>query len=246
MPIKEEYNFSQDPLLSRIWNKGNAADLLTNGRTAHRGFKLPIPLLETSTSSMRIPSPESEKIKKASPIIIDEASMPSGNALRKICVLKANRNSTVGLVAIGNGTISDGEEHGNDFIEIPQQMHSSGNIVQDIFGHSLIVDTNEEIKVLNNNVLDLSQGESTLYTSVDSIAYDNIESEAHYPVEFLNSQTPSGIPPHFVVAKFKIDRLMFPCPRHWRLICRRDITSQVYSKRTECNGDRANIDNTDH
>ena len=35
------------------------------------------------------------------------------------------------LIAIGNGTISDGEEQGNDLIEIPQQMQSSGNIVQE-------------------------------------------------------------------------------------------------------------------
>ena len=121
------------------------------------------------------------------------------------------------LIAIGNGTISDGEEQGNDLIEIPQQMQSSGNIVQDIFGNSLIVDTNENIEAvsgkiiltpknndalkLNNNVLDLIQGESTLYTSVDSIAHDNIESEANYPEEFLNSQTPSGMPPHVLKLK---------------------------------------------
>ncbi|XP_076047239.1 ATP-dependent DNA helicase Pif1-like [Oratosquilla oratoria] len=273
------YLNSQNKCVLTYATTGIAADLLTNGRTAHSGFKLPIPLLETSTSSMRIPSPESEKIKKASLIIIDEASMLSGNALRVISnLLKEIMNSQrpfggkvflLGgdfrqtapviprasdaaiiessikqsnlwrfvtkmsltenmriegqqefnrwLIAIGNGTISDGEEHGNDSIEIPQQMHSSGNIVQDIFGNSLIVDTNEEIEAvsgkiiltpknndalqLNNNVLDLIQGESTFYTSVDSIAYDNIESEANYPVEFLNSQTPSGMPPHVLKLK---------------------------------------------
>ena len=184
---------------------GIAADLLINGRTVHSGFKLPIPLLETSTSSMRIPSPESEKIKRASLIIIDEASMLSGNALRvinnllkeimnsqrpfgrKVLLLGGDFRQTAPviprasdtviiessikqsnlwrfvtelsltenmriegqqefnrwLIAIGNGTISDGEEHGNDLIEIPQQMHSLGNIVQDIFRNSLIVDINE-------------------------------------------------------------------------------------------------------
>ncbi|XP_076043646.1 ATP-dependent DNA helicase PIF1-like [Oratosquilla oratoria] len=258
---------------------GIAADLLTNGRTAHSGFKFPIPLLETSTSSMRIPSPESEKIEKASLIIIGEASVLSGNALRvinnllkeimnsqrpfggKVFLLGGDFRQTAPviprasdaaiiessikqsnlwrfvtklsltenmriegqqefnrwLIAIGNGTISDGEEHGNDLIEIPQQMHSSGNIVQDIFCISLIVDTNEEIEAvigkiiltpknnyvlqLNNNVLDLIQGKSIFYTSVDSIAYDNIESEANYHVEFLNSQTPSGMPPHVLKLK---------------------------------------------
>ena len=69
--------------------------------------------------------------------------------------------------------------------------------MQDILGNSLTADTNEEIEAvsgkiiltpknkdalqLNNIVLDLIQGENTFYTSVDSIAYDNIEKEVNYP-----------------------------------------------------------------
>ncbi|XP_076029786.1 ATP-dependent DNA helicase PIF1-like [Oratosquilla oratoria] len=119
------------------------------------------------------------------------------------------------LIAIGNGTISDGEEHGNDLIEIPQQMHSSGNKTSSairlllilmkksklLVGKSFLLQKNHDALQLNNNVLDLIQEESTFYTSVDSIAYNNIESEANHPVKFLNSQTPSGIPPHVLKLK---------------------------------------------
>jgi len=40
---------------------GIAATLLKGGRTVHSGFKLPVPILDTSTSSMR-PKPEADKL----------------------------------------------------------------------------------------------------------------------------------------------------------------------------------------
>ena len=45
------------------------------------------------------------------------------------------------------------------------------------------------------------EGESRFYTSVDSIVHDDIGNEVNYPVEFLNSQTPSGMPPHVLKLK---------------------------------------------
>ena len=66
---------------------GIAADILKGGRTVHSTFKLPISLVETSVSTMKINSPEAENLKTTSLIIIDEASMLSSHALRCIDVL---------------------------------------------------------------------------------------------------------------------------------------------------------------
>ncbi|XP_014778462.1 uncharacterized protein LOC106875023 [Octopus bimaculoides] len=63
------------------------ADLLIDGTTVHSGFKLPIPLHNSSTSHIRIPSGSSEKLKQAHLLIIDEASMLTCNALRAIDLL---------------------------------------------------------------------------------------------------------------------------------------------------------------
>ena len=63
---------------------GIAAQLLKGGKTMHSGFKLPVPILENSTSSMRLNSPEARALAEASLIIIDEAPMMSTNALRCI------------------------------------------------------------------------------------------------------------------------------------------------------------------
>lgn len=60
---------------------GIAADLLRGGRTAHSGFKIPISAVETSASSMKVPSYESNKLREATLLIIDGASMLSSHSL---------------------------------------------------------------------------------------------------------------------------------------------------------------------
>ncbi|GBM93424.1 hypothetical protein AVEN_268464-1 [Araneus ventricosus] len=63
---------------------GIAAALMKGGRTAHSGFKLPVPLLDTSVSSMRPTSPEADKLRQAVLIIIDEITMLTKDGLRCI------------------------------------------------------------------------------------------------------------------------------------------------------------------
>ena len=63
---------------------GIAATLLKGGRTVHSGFKLPLPLLDTSVSLMRMTSPEAGVLRQAALIIIDEITMLGKNGLRVI------------------------------------------------------------------------------------------------------------------------------------------------------------------
>lgn len=63
---------------------GIAATLLQGGRTVHSGFKLPVPIIDTSTSSMRPNSPEAETFRQAVLIIIDEITMLTKHGLRCI------------------------------------------------------------------------------------------------------------------------------------------------------------------
>ncbi|GBO26285.1 hypothetical protein AVEN_121127-1 [Araneus ventricosus] len=57
---------------------------MKGGRTAHSGFKLPVPLLDTSVSSMRPTSPEADKLRQAVLIIIDQITMLTKDGLRCI------------------------------------------------------------------------------------------------------------------------------------------------------------------
>ena len=54
---------------------GIATTMLKGGRTVHSGFQLPVPLLETSVSSMRTASPAAEELRQAVLIIVDEITM---------------------------------------------------------------------------------------------------------------------------------------------------------------------------
>ncbi|CAF3050195.1 unnamed protein product [Rotaria sp. Silwood2] len=66
---------------------GIAASLLPEGRTVHSRFKLPVPILETSTSIIRPNSKEAEEIRKTEVIIWDEAPMAPSYALNAVDIL---------------------------------------------------------------------------------------------------------------------------------------------------------------
>ncbi|ELA46429.2 hypothetical protein VCUG_02107, partial [Vavraia culicis subsp. floridensis] len=52
-----------------------------------------------------------------------------------------------------------------------------------------------------DRVLDLIIGNEVTYTSADSIVTEDNDVVANYPLEFLNKQQPSGMPPHKLVLK---------------------------------------------
>ena len=67
-----------------VASTGIAANLLQGGRTYHSQFKLPVPLLDTSTSSMRLNTLDAEVIRKSKVIIWDESTMAPSTALKAI------------------------------------------------------------------------------------------------------------------------------------------------------------------
>ena len=95
-------------------------------------------------------------------------------------------------------------------IEIPYNFITSTNIVDDIFPqdqisqHSaslikraILCPTNKDAPSINANILNRLPGDVRMYPSVDSIAdFSHDEESENYPIEFLNSFTPSGMPDH--------------------------------------------------
>ncbi len=61
--------------------------MLPEGRTVHNRFKLSVPLIETSTSSIPPNSKEAEAIRKAEIFIWDEAPMAPSYALKAVDIL---------------------------------------------------------------------------------------------------------------------------------------------------------------
>ena len=66
---------------------GIAAQLLSCGRTLHSLFKLPVPILETSTCNVSPTSNHADMLRKLHLIILDEASMIPAHALNAIDLL---------------------------------------------------------------------------------------------------------------------------------------------------------------
>lgn len=115
------------------------------------------------------------------------------------------------LISIGLGKNDD---RNSDFVLLPEKMLCK-NIISSVFGDSLndlnpqnlaskaiLCPKNEDTLKINEKLLLLLQGDLKSYLSVDSVAdCDNEEERSRYPMEFLNSLTPMGMPPHILKLK---------------------------------------------
>ncbi|CAF1196420.1 unnamed protein product [Didymodactylos carnosus] len=110
------------------------------------------------------------------------------------------------LIKLGNGEL---EARENDEIELPVACISDGNLADEIFGnHISLADVqnlcdkvilcpkNEHALMVSEQVLQRLPGTAKVYTSIDEVECEDGEDVSNYPTEFLNSLTPSGMPPH--------------------------------------------------
>jgi hypothetical protein len=112
------------------------------------------------------------------------------------------------LLQLGDGTLRCDGVSVPDLIQIPPQCNiSQHDIVGDIFtditdtraltNTVILTPLNDSALKLNDEVLKKKViGQAKLYVSADKAVCDDEEEAANYPMEFLNSLTPSGMPPH--------------------------------------------------
>ncbi|XP_065662697.1 uncharacterized protein LOC100205305 [Hydra vulgaris] len=117
------------------------------------------------------------------------------------------------LLKLGSGTLPvKPEDPLRGCIEIPEQCFVNDNesIVEKIFGGTEEADyancaistpTNIDSLATNEEVLDRLPGDTKIYLSSDSIETDDHNEIYNFPVEFLNSLTPSGMPVHCLKLK---------------------------------------------
>ena len=115
------------------------------------------------------------------------------------------------LLHLGNGTLRSQCMASNDrpFIDIPQECLSS-SLVEDIFhdvcednigSRVILTPLNEDSLKMNEKIVQFRPGQEKVYFSADSVQCDTEEEGHQYPTEFLNSITPSGMPPHKLTLK---------------------------------------------
>ncbi|XP_064643567.1 ATP-dependent DNA helicase PIF1-like [Lineus longissimus] len=253
---------------------GIAATLLRNGCTVHSLFKLPVPILDTSTCNVTPKSAQAKHLRAITLFIIDEVSMLPLHALHaidtclrditgnnntlfggKIILLggdfrqvlpftpRASRTKTIEnciknsplwpqilrfhltknmradaaaqdfstwLLTVGNGTLQSNLTDIPYSIDIPSQCKLSVDIVNDVFQDMtspviqdtvLLTPKNEDALKLNKLILDKIPTTAQTYISSDSAICEDPTEQTHYPMEFLNSLTPTGMPPHILKLK---------------------------------------------
>ena len=116
------------------------------------------------------------------------------------------------LLLLGNGQAPCNEEDTPpDSVSIPQQCHVTDSTANDVFpvvsNSRELIDTviltpkNDAALQLNDAVLKKLPGDTQTYLSTDKAVCDEPSEAANYPIEFLNSLTPSGMPPHRLILK---------------------------------------------
>ena len=247
---------------------GIAATLLHQGRTVHNLFKLPVPILDTSSCNITPSSKQAAMLRSLHLIIIDEASMVPIHALHaidrvlqditgvivpfggkvfllggdfrqvlpvipkrpptviienclkrsplwhKICKINLTQNMrarqdekefAAWLLQLGNGELQSQTDPTNQgIIDIPSECMLTENIIDAVFPdvstastqHVILTPKNDASLQLNDKVLERLPGDMQTYYSSDRVICDTAHEEANYSMEFINSITPSGMPPH--------------------------------------------------
>ena len=203
---------------------GIATTLMIDGRTVHRLFKLPVPVLENSTCNVPPTSEHAELLRGIDLIIVDEASMIPTHALHAMdrCLRDIMQDDE----PFGGKTILLGGDFRQvlpvvprvppavttvqpETIEILPECVCDDDLIDEVFStsHSYLQDRvilspkNEHCLHVNERVLGTLPGEVRTYISADSVKCDNEDERLNYPMEFLNSLTPSGMPPHWLNLK---------------------------------------------
>ena len=114
------------------------------------------------------------------------------------------------LLQVGNGSanIPPAMTSMSIYLSSLQNVTSTEELINNVFGESLINNDdnmgskailcahNECAHELNEKVLDLLPGQKQTLLSADAQVEDEEDPGMLYPVEYLNSITPSGMPPH--------------------------------------------------
>ena len=108
------------------------------------------------------------------------------------------------LLKLGNGNLTSMNE-AVDMIEIPKSSIVTGSLIDVIYGHTtteekrsriILSPKNDNCMHINEEVLGMIASEAISYLSADMVKCDSEEEQNNYPTKFLNSLTPSGMPPH--------------------------------------------------
>lgn len=116
------------------------------------------------------------------------------------------------LLAIGDGR-QETDEHGQVELTFGHNVANFSELIQAIYPNlgahyknadwllerTILAPKNIHVNVINTRLMGMLPGEEKLYKSIDGMA--DADEAVQYPVEFLNSLDPPGMPPHKLALK---------------------------------------------
>ncbi|XP_057310674.1 uncharacterized protein LOC130648635 [Hydractinia symbiolongicarpus] len=209
---------------------GIAATLLKKGTTIHRLFRLPVPIVENSTCNITPVSAYAAELRQKSLFLLDEASMIPKHAFHAIDRLLQdicnNELPFGGKVVLLGGDFSQllpvvRKGKATEIVDICLKSSPLWHLVTE-FRLTRNMRTRPGEQQFAAWLLQLGKSvlpgfsprkygiicgvgavacEEKFYFGADDVVCDDEEERNQYPVEFLNSITPSGMPPHCLKLK---------------------------------------------
>ena len=87
------------------------------------------------------------------------------------------------------------------FYNLEDIYKNNENYIGYIKDRAILTTKNENVDNINNQIINIFPGEAKEFLSADSVEDKDFVHQNLYPVEFLNTLTPSGTPPHKLVLK---------------------------------------------
>ncbi|XP_041421549.1 uncharacterized protein LOC121394460, partial [Xenopus laevis] len=117
------------------------------------------------------------------------------------------------LLLLGNGKLTNDFELHPDIIQIPKEFICE-DLVTEIFGKEISLDQipflakrailspkNIDVDMINNQVIALLPGQSCVFLSTDCIDSEDESEKLNFPLEYLNTINPAGLPQHNLILK---------------------------------------------
>ncbi len=157
-------------------------------------------------------------VKHSSKTKLIENCIKSGKIWNSFQIIKLSKNMRADPkeIAFAQYILKLGEdklpiEFGDDIIEVPKKCIVTGCIIEDLYSNSptndqiknncILCPKNVHVNSLNEEINKIINGETKEYTSIDTISSYDQEEINYFPLEFLNSLNPSGMPPHKLLLK---------------------------------------------
>jgi len=115
------------------------------------------------------------------------------------------------LLKHGNGELNDKKDDVDLSNVKPESPLVTGSLTDDIFGDRIdtsdcnrlaekviLCPLNEDTLKINDAIMQRIDGHEHVYESIDCIASDSDEDKINFPIEYLYSLTPTGLPPHIL------------------------------------------------